>query len=300
MNSILRVAEFVILLCVTSPCCLLSQEYPFLSKVQITATVSYNLPSHLFFYSYQVSSDQSNKGTILFIDLDISRGQHTMTYDTVGLTFDSKLSESYFREHYPHLMGGIVPVGFPRLPNEGWYANIGGVFAEATMSTDSLGIVPGQRVSDIVISSRALPGIRKIRFEPEFQDGIYFPYDDTTNTDDIDSIRYAIKFRGWTVAPTAPPVNFEATSWCDTLVNYTLESETLGWIKDRPTATKYLAYFSSARSKLEQHDSVGVRTVLQQVLREVESDSAVHLSSEAYALLRFNTEYLVDKLPTHR
>jgi hypothetical protein len=71
----------------------------------------------------------------------------------------------------------------------------------------------------------------------------------------------------------------------------------LGWIKDQVTANKYLSYFSSARTKLVQHDSVGSRSVLLQVLHDVDIDSASTLTSEAYALLRFNTEYLTNKLP---
>jgi hypothetical protein len=100
-----------------------------------------------------------------------------------------------------------------------------------------------------------------------------------------------------TVGPITPPDPFVALTFLDTLNSITTQSRYLAWIKDQPTADKYLTYFSSARGKLVQGDSVGARAVLQQVLRDVDIDSTANLTSEAYALLKYNTEYLVDKLP---
>ncbi|MGA3287428.1 MAG: hypothetical protein ABSD46_08375 [Bacteroidota bacterium] len=104
-------------------------------------------------------------------------------------------------------------------------------------------------------------------------------------------------FMGKTIGPADPPNPFVPLNFLDTLTNYTTQSRSLGWIKDNTTASKYLDYFSSARTKLVQHDSVGARTVLLQVLKDVDIDSTTSLSSEAYALLRFNTEYLANILP---
>ncbi len=266
--------------------------YPFLYHVTTKCKVSYNSNNGLYSYSYVITNDSINKGVISYFNIDISRGINSITYDTVGLTFYSKLSEIYFSGNYPRLMSGIIPIGFPSFPKKGWFGHVGGVFSEASIHTDSLGIVPGQTVNSIILTSKALPGIRKIRFEPDFWDDYYFQYDDTTNTDDIDSIRHVINFYGFTISPSAPPINFIATLWCDTLTNYTTQSRSLGWIKDDSTKNKYLVFFSFAKTKLLQLDSVGAKTFLQQVLKDVDIDSASTLTSEAYALLRFNTEYL--------
>jgi hypothetical protein len=96
-------------------------------------------------------------------------------------------------------------------------------------------------------------------------------------------------FKIVTIAPKNPPVPFIPLDFLDTLTSYTTQSRILGWIKDQPTATKYLGYFASAKTKLIQSDSVGARTILQHVLHDVDIDSTANLSSEAYALLRFNT-----------
>jgi hypothetical protein len=100
-----------------------------------------------------------------------------------------------------------------------------------------------------------------------------------------------------TIGPMTPPTPFNVLTFLDTLASYTTRSRSLGWIEDQTTADKYLSYFSSARAKLVQGDSVGARTPLQQVLRDVDVDSSSTLTSEAYALLRYNTEYLLNQLP---
>ncbi|MGD1047069.1 MAG: hypothetical protein ABR936_17330, partial [Bacteroidota bacterium] len=100
-----------------------------------------------------------------------------------------------------------------------------------------------------------------------------------------------------TVAPNYRLKAISPLQFLDTLTSYTAQSRSLGWIKDQTIANKYLDYFSSARTKLVQRDSVGARTVLLQVLHDVDIDNTSNLSSEAYALLRFNTEYLAKILP---
>jgi hypothetical protein len=266
--------------------------YPFLYHVTSRCNVTYSKINELYNYNYIVINDTTNKGTITEIDLDISRGPISVNYDTLGLTFYSKLSELYFRRYYPRLVNRIVPVGFPTFPKKGWFAIVGNN-PETGILTDSLGIVPGQTVNRIILTSKALPGIRNIRFVPDFWDDYYFQYDDTTNTDDIDSVRHVINYYGNTVGPTAPPINFIPTVWCGTLTNYTTQSRSLGWIKDDATENKYLSYFASAKTKLLQQDNVGARNVLLQVLKDIDIDSTANLTNEAYALICYNTKYLL-------
>ncbi len=97
---------------------------------------------------------------------------------------------------------------------------------------------------------------------------------------------------GFTIAPINPPSPFIPLAFLDTLNNYTTQSRTLGWIKDQTTANRYLGYFASAKTSLVQNNITSTRATLQQVL-----DSTATLTSEAYALIRFNTEYLLAQLP---
>ncbi len=103
--------------------------------------------------------------------------------------------------------------------------------------------------------------------------------------------------KGKTVAAKLPSQPFIATDFLNSLTTYTDSSYSLGWIKDEQTRDKYNNYFSSAKTYLQQGDSSIARMELQKVLTDCNTDSVTVLTSEAYALLYFNTEYLVNRLP---
>ena len=100
-----------------------------------------------------------------------------------------------------------------------------------------------------------------------------------------------------TIGPKDPPDPFIPNDFLDTLTNYTDSSYSIGWIKDEQTRDKYDNYFTTAKTYLEQGDSSTARVELQNVLTDCNTDSSTVLTREAYALLYFNTEYLVNKLP---
>jgi hypothetical protein len=104
-------------------------------------------------------------------------------------------------------------------------------------------------------------------------------------------------FVGTTVGPADPPPPFVPTDFLDTLSAYTTQSRALGWISSQTVADKYSGYFSTAKTQLQLNNAAGARATLQSVLRDVDLDSSATITSEAYALLRYNTEYLLDRLP---
>lgn len=103
--------------------------------------------------------------------------------------------------------------------------------------------------------------------------------------------------KGTTVVRGAPSATLLPIQFLDTLNSYISQSCSLGWIKDQSTATKYLSYFESAKTGLQHNHVEPVCTTLKQVLHEVNVDSLSNLTSEAYALIRYNTEYLLRQLP---
>ena len=283
------------------PCYSQLLVYPFLYRIQVNTEVSYDSLNKMFFYAYKLFNDPNNNGNLQEFEIDISRGANTISLDTVGLRFTgSGFMERMFRQDFPSRSQSVVPVGFPTIPNIHWTATLNNR-PTALIFTNSFFVKPGNGIEGIVIMCKGLPCIRSCVVKPNFQDDLLFPNpDDTTVTYYVppeDSIREVVNYHGLTVGPSAPPINFIATVWCDTLISYTTQSRALGWIKDDATANKYLGYFASAKTKLVQHDSVGARNVLLQVLHEVNIDSTASLSSESYALLRFNTEYIVNILP---
>ncbi|HAP34717.1 MAG TPA: hypothetical protein DCQ28_01795, partial [Bacteroidetes bacterium] len=156
----------------------------------------------------------------------------------------------------------------------------------------------------MILMSKALPGMRIFEIQPYFNIYEFFPnIEDTTATmsiDQMDSIREVVNYRGWTIGPSAPPINFITTTWCDTLAYYTTQSRTLGWITTQTIANKYLNYFSTAKTQLQSNNFSGAKTTLLQVLTDVNVDSSSTLTSEAYALLRFNVEYLIGHIPPNK
>jgi hypothetical protein len=77
-----------------------------------------------------------------------------------------------------------------------------------------------------------------------------------------------------------------------------IQNRAKGWIKDQAISDKYIGYFNSVKNKLQKNNIGSARTTLQQILQEVNIDSTANLTSESYALLRYNTEYLLEKLFT--
>jgi hypothetical protein len=278
-------------------------QFPWLYKVDSRCAINYEHGNKMFYYDYEFYNRPENKGNVLTIDIDISRDPNSIQYDTVGFVFKSKYTEQTFRRNFPKFASFIVAVGFPKVPEPylKWTARLTpGRKASYTFSSDSIDLSPGTRIKDIVMMSKGLPGIRSFAVEPPFDVNDYFlePGDTATaSTYEMDSIQYSVIYRGWIVGPIAPSMIFKPSEWIDTLLSFTTRSRDLGWITTQPIANKYLALFTSAKSSLQANNIGSARATLNSVLTVVNQDSSSTLSSEAYALLRYNTEYLLSKLP---
>ncbi len=82
----------------------------------------------------------------------------------------------------------------------------------------------------------------------------------------------------------------------DAIKDYCSQSFSLGWIKDSLTVYKYTNYFTSAKTLLKQNNISALKNILNDVLQEVEIDKEANLTSEAYALIKFNTEFLLGNI----
>ena len=102
--------------------------------------------------------------------------------------------------------------------------------------------------------------------------------------------------KSYILLPASPPNPFIPIEFIDTLIAYTDSSYALGWIKNEQTRDKYNNYFTNAKNYLNQNNNNAAKTELQKVLTDCNTDSSTVLTSEAYALLYFNTEYLIKKL----
>ncbi|HEX9657178.1 MAG TPA: sialidase family protein [Bacteroidota bacterium] len=104
---------------------------------------------------------------------------------------------------------------------------------------------------------------------------------------------------GVTISPRTPPTPFNGLGFLDTIKSYINQSRTLNWITTQAAANKYTALIDSAQSHLAATPTRrgAAKAKLDSVLLNVYPDSSAGLiTSEAYALLRFNTEYVLKKL----
>jgi hypothetical protein len=280
----------------------LGQEYPFLRKVQIEVKVTHDPLISMFYYDYSLTNDAKNLGEIdLFRILIWRDSSATIAYDTSGLQFaGSTFWESYFRRSYAGIGGWVVPVGFLPLPKHWEGAAISGnrPFAKVMNFRDP--IAPGHRVTGLVMMSRALPGRRECVVEPNFDIDKYFQdLDDPRRVLSLhqeDSIREAVKYHGYTVGPWAPPAKFDPLVVLDTLASFVYESRVEGWIRSNAGYEKYILLLASAKVGLLGKDMRTAIRYLREVLLEAKADESHVLKPEAYALIRYNTEYLLKQL----
>lgn len=116
---------------------------------------------------------------------------------------------------------------------------------------------------------------------------------------------------GFTIAPLDPPSPFVATVFLDTLISYKHQAFALGWIADKPFERELDNHLDNARKHLTRGDSVKCadevvkfQDRIQKERRKTE-DEEKHkrprgprfVTSEGYALLFFNAQYIVDRLP---
>jgi len=183
---------------------------------------------------------------------------------------------------------------------EGWIALTGrGVHRIGWGGDSAYFIRPGSSLEGFRFESSGLPAIITYYVEGWVEPLVLdFDPDSVVGGDVLEDSK-----KGKTIGAAYSPIPFIPINFLDTLISYTTQSCSLDWIKDQTTADKYLGYFNSAKTSLQQNNIASTRAALQHVLNDVNVDSLpaagghAPLTSEAYALIRYNTEYLLEKLP---
>jgi len=159
-------------------------------------------------------------------------------------------------------------------------------------SDSAYDVLPGKSLVGFSVISRGLPSIKDfyvrgyidvpaISVEPDSIFSGLFPDN---------------SFHGTTLGPTASPIPFRPLYFIDSLISYVSRSRSLSWITSQQTADNYLHYFMRVRSQLQAGRESEAIGNLQVVLKNSEADSSSLLTSEAYALIRYNTEHLIRRL----
>ncbi len=162
---------------------------------------------------------------------------------------------------------------------------------------DNRDIRPGNSMSGFGFITRFLPGITDFYAEgdhpvPSFEEGM--APDSLPGYDDLTP--YGPGIVGKTVGPVLPPTVFSSTAFVDTLISYKHQAFSFGWIDNQGILNSLDQKLENTRKELRKGKKQTAINELRAFLNEVEVQKDKHLTSEAYALLKFNAEYLIQKL----
>lgn len=172
-----------------------------------------------------------------------------------------------------------------------------------TTFTEPRGLAGGASAVGFRLANASLPAI--VTFlawndvePPSFPEGMA---PDSCEGDDI----LENSFKGKTVGPKPPPRDFVPIEFLNYLITLVHDSRQLNWITRDGAHKSLLAKLINAKRKLEEGQPAVAKNMLNAFLNEVEATSCQEfscpgnkpLTSEAFALLFFNGQFLVDRLP---
>jgi hypothetical protein len=283
-------------------------DLPKISGLEIRAAVIRNASTGVYTYNYTVKNGANSTGCLWSLDVDITKPPNTITLSEEGLTDAKGVDKSvlHSQEFSPPSM---VPVGFPSHPKvEGVQAWIGGVTIKGRAiwgpAFNRSLLEPSEVLNDIILTSYGLPTIRDYVINPDYNPP---PVDEETPgmLDQIRKIRSEIALKGKIIGPTAPPANFVALDFLMRIEDLKHQAFELGWITNEGVIKSLDVRLDQAKKNLQAGNPKAVSNVLNAFLKEVSAQGCEsyencapgkHLKPEAWALLKFNTEYLLAKL----
>ena len=247
-----------------------------------------------FIYNYEIYNSPVNNGRIVSFDIDIQRGDGKAYVRGDGLPRAQRC-------HIPiNLMPSITQVGMDSPPN--WNCSVGTDLMAGWGAHDyPYHILSGQSLSGMILTSYGLPGIRDIKVYPLIKGSIYpniAKYD--VDMDELRRVqlqdRDRLSFKSKTVGPTSPPSVFDPISFLDYLIGLKHQAASLGWIDNSGIVNSLDVKLDNAKKKLSQGDNSTAKNILNAFINDVEAQVSKHLTSEAYALLKYNAMYLIANL----
>ena len=110
---------------------------------------------------------------------------------------------------------------------------------------------------------------------------------------------------GKTIGSTPPPADFKPIEFLDYIISMKHEAFSLGWVKNKGIENSLDVKLNNAKKKIEQGNIIAAKNILNAFINEVEAQGCEtyqncpegkHLTPEAYALLKYNVQYLIGKL----
>ena len=267
---------------------------------QVTGAVSN--AGGIYVYSYSVANSNSSTAPIAQVHLDVSQPNGGVVLDATGLPKGLGFASAVAALNLADPAAKQVVMSTADAPT-GWTV---GTSMNGTMlwgaATLNATIAPGQTQSGFSLYSRGIPAIRSFSAEPDLDvESLPLPEPAPETLPDyvqaLVQIRNQARTTGVTIAPTAPPVTFQPVQFLQSIQSYKEQAFKQGWINDAGVANSLDVKLNAAMSALQAQDTKTAKNILNALLNEVEAQSGKHLSPEAVALLQFNAQYLISKLP---
>lgn len=163
------------------------------------------------------------------------------------------------------------------------------------------GLAPGESLI-FSVSTLGLPSIQLF-----YSEGFVPPYNESLVDSllklgyTLDEIFYDINDKSYsthTVASKIWPDSTSLSTFIDTMEVYRHRSCTeLGWANDTKVCEELENDLSEVKTALEMEDSLSATNALAEFIALVETEKDASLTSEGYALMYFNAQYLADRLP---
>lgn len=256
-------------------------------SVSVFGQVSKDTVLGVFSYSYTVKSNpQSEQNVWIF---DITLPEKGIIINAAGPFGWGEPGWSGKKTKYSHLREIKPPYQI------GWTASEGKE------------IKPSETLSGFMFhTSFGLPGIVDFYVEgdaplPKCPEGMavdFIPgYHDLTT--------YGPGIMGKIIGPTAPPADFKPLEFLNYIINLKHQAFSLDWIKNKGIENSLDAKLDNAKKKLEAGDNNTAKNILNAFINEVEAQGCEtyedcpkgkHLTPEAYALLKYNVQDLMEKL----
>ena len=310
-----RSAVTLLLLAFVLPQISYAQEIPILKDVQVRAKARLDPTTQgKYTYSFNISNPATNTGKIRALRVDVSKPESGMDLKSEGLYIDLRVNNEgemishSFLEEFKALESEMekepVPVGLI-IPNPFW---ITGLSIIGTVSWGSKGpehrIMPGKKMEGFKLESYGIPAIRSFEVIPAW----ILVVEGSVGPGDIEKsrrIKEEIVFHGETIGPTAPPAEFVALDFVSHIESLKHQATELGWITNKGVENSLDVKLNNVRKKLESGNIKAATNVLNAFISEVEAQGCAsyddcpngkHVLPEAWALLKFNAEYLLGQL----
>jgi len=270
--------------------------------------ITYNSQKGIYKVHYWSSGDSTFYTVPLFPgDKHIPNTEASVTRENEGeYTYKYFLSNSdnSLREIYSFSVLVKSQVYDLQNPNNEWRGSYVGWMNKArwvqtNSESDTVGILPGKSVKGVfTFNSNEIPGI---------SNAITSSYIGLGNTLDegptgrirrrVDSLLRTDKnVTVKTIAPKKLPENISNIALIDTLQSYLTFSCDTTWIANKGVCRSLEAKLDNVDRQLEQGRDRTAANSLQALLNELNALKEKQISSEAYGLLYFNGQFLLDKL----